>query len=441
LPAAGESAKLTIDSHKTALNDAMSKPLIVTWVEQNYPQVECNFYATLGQGAYAAAIGSAFTAQWYATAGFALVGGAAELAYQLSGCSTAPPPPEGLPDPAIDGCSKVANGYGQLDYKPGGTDDWLSAAGAVTEILSIEPYVPIQPYTRILYYKNALSEDPNQIIFTFDTDAEARGATFRILVEEGTCEQYDGGDEPTHTPGEPIADPVVHTDSEGCVWTIQATDAYVDNAGRWHTYYVITANNDACGGPFAYWSSEDGPDFVPVIDPDGGPNPPPDADPFRDINDKLDEIKECACKEPPVPLEGSWVSTRWVSDSPSPGGERPLRKLFRYRSKSSRTPSELQAYWSGFTWSAGPVLVIHHGAWWGNPQVWAVSESEGQRVIRYAAVEAGIDPDTLGKWSFGSSSSPRYGMNGNMRLAEEFGEQWVTRRDGPNGVPIPGVDP
>jgi hypothetical protein len=132
-------------------------------------------------------------------------------------------------------------------------------------------------------------------------------------------------------------------------------------------------------------------------------------------------------------LEGSWISTRWESDSNSPGGDRPLRKLFRYRSKSTRDEEQLRQYWTDFTWQAGGSIVIHKGAWWGTPQVWAATQEEGQRVLRFAAAEAGIDPDQAGEWEFGSSRSPRYGMPGTMRLEEANGLRWVTRRDGPDG--------
>ena len=134
-------------------------------------------------------------------------------------------------------------------------------------------------------------------------------------------------------------------------------------------------------------------------------------------------------------LEGTWISTRWVSDGDSPGGAKRLRKLFRYRSKSTRSADELRSYWSGIAWEAGPVIVQHKGAWWGTPQVWAATEEEGKRVIRFAAGEAGIDPDLDGEWIVGSSSSSRYGMSGKMRLEKPRGEYWVTRRDGPNGPP------
>lgn len=144
--------------------------------------------------------------------------------------------------------------------------------------------------------------------------------------------------------------------------------------------------------------------------------------------------KTPTCNEKPI-LQGQWVSTHWISDGNSPGSRRPLRKLFRYRTKSSRTNDQLQDFWTGFAWSAGPTLVQHKGAWWGTPAVWAVNAAEGKRVIRNAAREAGIDPDLDGEWVVGGSSSSRYGMKGTMRLAEQWGEKWITSRDGPSGPP------
>ena len=141
----------------------------------------------------------------------------------------------------------------------------------------------------------------------------------------------------------------------------------------------------------------------------------------------------CAPKKPE--LDGTWISTRWVSDGDSPGGTKRLRKLFRYRSKSTRDVDQLRAYWSGFTWQAGPAIVWHTGAWWGEPKVWAASEAEGKRVLRFAAAEAGLNPDLDGEWRVGSSRNPRYGQTGTMRLDQPRGAYWVTRRDGPNGLP------
>jgi hypothetical protein len=135
--------------------------------------------------------------------------------------------------------------------------------------------------------------------------------------------------------------------------------------------------------------------------------------------------------EPEKPeLEGQWVTTRWMSDEKVVGSERRLRKLFRYRTKSTRDVGQLSAYWEDFTWQSGPVVVSHQRSWWGDPQVWASTEEEGKRVIRFAAGEAGIDPDQVGEWRISSSRSPRYGMSGTMRIQRFEGFPWVAKRDG-----------
>lgn len=129
------------------------------------------------------------------------------------------------------------------------------------------------------------------------------------------------------------------------------------------------------------------------------------------------------------PLEGQWVTTRWKSTEKMAHSGRRLRKLFRYRTKSSRDLGQLSAYWAEFSWQSGDVCVIHKGAWWGTPQVWAESEAEGQRVIRFAAAEAGIDPDQVGEWTISSSRSPRYGMSGTMTIELYEGVPWISSRE------------
>ena len=138
------------------------------------------------------------------------------------------------------------------------------------------------------------------------------------------------------------------------------------------------------------------------------------------------------CKPEKPELRGSWVTTRWISDEKMDHSGKRLRKLLRYRSESSRNLGQLSAYWQDFTWTAGEVCVIHKGAWWGTPQVWASTQEEGQRVLRFAAAEAGIDPDQAGEWGVSSSSSPRYGMSGTMRILRYEGFPWVAQRSGPD---------
>lgn len=136
------------------------------------------------------------------------------------------------------------------------------------------------------------------------------------------------------------------------------------------------------------------------------------------------------CGNEKPPLEGQWVTTRWESIEKMAHSGRRLRKLFRYRTNSTRDVGQLSAYWEAFTWQAGNVCVFHKGAWWGTPQVWASTEEEGQRVIRFAAAEAGLDPDQIGEWGTSSSRTPRYGMSGTMKVAQFEGFPWVASRDG-----------
>ena len=151
--------------------------------------------------------------------------------------------------------------------------------------------------------------------------------------------------------------------------------------------------------------------------------------------------KTPTCGSTKPKLEGDWVTVRFESDQNSPAGQRPLRKLLRYRTKSGADLGTTTEYWSDFTWQAGPVIVSHKGGWWGTPQVWARSADEGKRVLRHAAREAGIDPDQDGQWVISGSRDPRYGMPGTMRVAQVSGLDWVTKRDGPSALPDLAVDP
>ena len=153
--------------------------------------------------------------------------------------------------------------------------------------------------------------------------------------------------------------------------------------------------------------------------------------------------KTPTCKSEKPVLEGQWVTTRWESTEKMAHSGVRLRKLFRYRTKSTRDLGQLSAYWENFGWEAGNVCVFHKGAWWGTPQIWAASQEEGQRVIRFAAAEAGLDPDQVGEWGTSSSRSPRYGMSGSMRVKVYKGFPWVASRDGaswPNSL-AKSIDP
>jgi len=117
-------------------------------------------------------------------------------------------------------------------------------------------------------------------------------------------------------------------------------------------------------------------------------------------------------------------------------GERPLRKVFRYRDQTSASLEAHTDHWRGFEWDAGPVCVIHKSAAWGVPQVWASSVDEGKRVIRHAGAIAGINPDTEGEWVITGTLDPRYGKSGRMLVKGlQDGAVSVTKREGPSGLP------
>ena len=137
-------------------------------------------------------------------------------------------------------------------------------------------------------------------------------------------------------------------------------------------------------------------------------------------------------------LEGDWRTISFISDETSPFGKSRLRKRLRYRSLSGLGLGEVIDHWANFTWTAGPVCVIHSGASWGTPQVWASSVDEGKRVIRHAAGESGLDPDQVGQWTVSGSSSARVGVSGTMRVNQTGGFYWITARDGSEGRPIVG---
>ena len=148
------------------------------------------------------------------------------------------------------------------------------------------------------------------------------------------------------------------------------------------------------------------------------------------------DLKQPICSVKPV-LTGEWVSVNFQSDAASPGGERPLRKVLRYRDQTAAPLETHLAHWESFAWDAGPVIVISKNLSWGTPQVWAASVAEGKRVISHAAQVAGVDlTDPKHDWVITGSNDPRYGRTGRMRLDTRRGTfARVTQRPGPSGLP------
>jgi len=147
------------------------------------------------------------------------------------------------------------------------------------------------------------------------------------------------------------------------------------------------------------------------------------------------DLKQPICRDKPI-LEGEWRTISFRSEQTSPFGKSRLRKRFRYRSLSGFGLEQLVDYWAGFSFEAGPVCVIHKGASWGTPQVWAATADEGKRVIRHAAGEASIDPDQVGQWIISGSDSSRVGVSDTMNVDTTGGYYWITCRDGSSERPV-----
>ena len=134
-----------------------------------------------------------------------------------------------------------------------------------------------------------------------------------------------------------------------------------------------------------------------------------------------------------------WRSIRFESAEKTANGRDVARKLLRYRGDSAGDVDFLGEYWADFEWETGPVIVFHKGTPVGTPKVWAATEAEGQRVLRHAFREAGIDPDQTGQWGVSGSDHPRYGVRHTVRLACIDGCWSATARPGPNGWPEASV--
>ena len=148
------------------------------------------------------------------------------------------------------------------------------------------------------------------------------------------------------------------------------------------------------------------------------------------------DLKQPNCSTKPV-LTGEWVTVNFQSDEASSGGERPLRKVLRYRDQTAAPLETHLAHWESFAWDAGRVIVISKNLDWGTPQVWAASAAEGKRVLSHAAQMAGVDlTDPKHEWIVTGSNDPRYGRTGRMRLDTRGGKfMRVTSRPGPSGLP------
>jgi len=130
-----------------------------------------------------------------------------------------------------------------------------------------------------------------------------------------------------------------------------------------------------------------------------------------------------------------WRSITFESDDYTDTGNSRLVKRLRYRGSSPGDVVQLAEHWRDFEWDTGGVIVYHKGSPVGTPQVWASSVDEGQRVLRHAFGEAGVDPDQVGEWGVSSSDHPRYGVSRRVKLKVVDGCWMATARTGPSGWP------
>lgn len=413
-------------------------------INNNWRSAECTFYGLGSAIAVEAAAASVVTFQYWGLLGSAAVGFAFDYAANLAGCQNNPDNPTPAP-PQNTGCQKASSGTLSvvLQTRVGTADEENIGVGfGMTEILSTqinEDYAPGQDQILV----TTTGGPQGEVIETLlPQSRRPYGQFISTLSPGGVCETPFP--EPEPLPPDAIGSPSEY-EFDGCNWTFTPYDSFIDGTGAVQVYWVVSADDPLCGGPFAYWSGPTGPTYVNPNPPDESPDPilpPPVADDrdtddiekeLEEIKEQLDIIQQCACGDPKPVLLGDWVSIRFVSDGDSPNGLKPLRKLFRYRSQSSRTVQQLRDYWAGFTWEAGSVIVQHKGTWWGTPQVWASSVEEGKRVIRFAATEAGAYPDEDGQWIVTGTAAARYGMPGIMRIQKYQGLDWITARNGPSG--------
>ena len=123
------------------------------------------------------------------------------------------------------------------------------------------------------------------------------------------------------------------------------------------------------------------------------------------------------------------------ADYTSTGNSR-CTKEFRYRGPVDVDERDLANHWKDFSWNTGPAIVKHEGSGAGNLQVWAASTQEGERVIRHAFAEIGLNPDEIGVWSYNSTENPRYGIRHEVFLKQVDGCWSATSRNGPDGWPL-----
>jgi hypothetical protein len=463
----------------------------------------CNFGTTGAAFAASAAWTSAYTGQIWGTVGFGAASAALAAAAAASGCYDGEPdePEVSQPlccvhhsNPGAD-VVLVTKETGSIGTNGNWPQNWQYLHSAK------DTGVRWPGSSRDNIYEFVLSNDGIN-----KTTVEARvleglpneGQCWSLWASSGQCLDNAPPEPEPEPPEPPEPVPIIDPDT-GCEWSVNMTDAYLNERGALVVQYTASSNDPSVCGPDQVWWDEagKGPTLVGPA-PDGGPVPPPEPLPldcpdpcspcpdpspaptpnmaptqytlngvcedvpegqsqpqyqyptpggpyYEELGARIDKIAQMlnqhlALKTPVCPPErpakqGEFRTISFISDEESPNGRNRVRKRLRYRSVSGIGLTELVDHWRSFTWQAGPVCVSHKGAYWGTPQVWAATAEEGKRVIRHAAVEAGLDPDQTGGWVVSGSDNPRYGVPGTMRVNTSGGYYWITERLGSDGRP------
>ena len=398
------------------------------------------------------AVKSVFTGQVWGAVGGTAGAVAMEALGRASGCYNNPDdaPGFGPNDPLLEGCQEISSGSGYLFLNDSKgrymIDNFVRKVG--------EPYIafyePIGEEALIIDYYVIGNPSPKQHQQTWGSG----GKFYSLVPKDGAVCGVPAPTDPKYPdwqPDTPIGPSYDYTDPEtGCNWSIAPMDVYLNSAGE-PTFHWRAVSDDPvkCGDAYEWWGNGQEPNIPNFPDPRGPygrPHPPSlPPGPGQEIKDELDKIKEkleelknCACPGEQE-LARHWRSIRFESDEPSPNSRTRLHKLFRYRGHSPGVVDDVADHWKDFRWTTGPVCVFHEGSPLGHPQVWAATVDEGQRVIRHAGREAGIDPDKAGKWRVGGSDNPRYGVSLEVGLLCVDGCWSATARSGPNGYPEAAV--
>ena len=145
------------------------------------------------------------------------------------------------------------------------------------------------------------------------------------------------------------------------------------------------------------------------------------------------EWKTPVCRGEKSDTGDTAVTVRFISTQRSSNGDDFLRKQIRYFSTRTVALDVYAKKWGSFSWKSGPFVVALEGTTLGRPQVWAETEAEGKRVIRFLAEEEGVDTSDEAQWVIGKVRSDRYGEVRTMETYRRGEYVWVTSRNGPSG--------